>query len=156
MRRYLGLAVVVLGLFWPQIETYIKNRMTNSVDYNTILELKKPSDDDYKSVSAIKKVMTGPDQKEDREKMAVFHNELAKRSANYPEYTTNQFEGLYYDASKEFFEGKINGKYQNLGDEIYNLILATLGENEGIVSKEESEKLAEKMRAMSYVLLNDN
>jgi hypothetical protein len=37
---------------------------------------------------------------------------------------------------------------------MYKIILSTLGENEAIITKEEQTVLSEKMRAISWILLN--
>ena len=155
MRTYIGLAVILLGLAWPKIEIYLANLKNNNLlDYNKILNLMPPSKEDAESVKSIKEAISGPDEKIDKEKIAIFHNELAKRLEYYPEYTTIDFENFYYEASKNFFEGGLSGKYKGLGDAMYQLVLSTLGENEGIVTREEAGKLGDRLRAMGYVLLN--
>ena len=102
----------------------------------------------------LKDIVSGPDQVFDRELIAIFNNEMAKRLETYDNVTTLTFENYYYEAGKMYFEGRIAKKYSGFGDKLYKIILSTLGDNESVISKEDFLKLSEKMRGIAWILLN--
>lgn len=153
LRLYLGIALMIVGFFWDSLPINTKIPIINN-EYNTILKLKAPSDAYYNELKNIKVLVTGPDQTYDRELIAIFHNEMANRLDKYDNVSSISFENFYYDSAKLAFSNRISNKYKGLGDEIYKVILSTLGENESILTKEEMGQLAEKMRAIAWILLN--
>ncbi len=154
-RTVAGLFLVGIGLFWPSIESLIlKNNNVTRVDYNKMLNLKQPNEKVYNELKDIKDIVSGPSEEIDRELIAIFNNEMAKRLSKYENINTLAFENYYADAGKNFYQGRISNKYNELGNKMYQVILSTLGDNEVIITKEEMENLSEKMRAMSWILLN--
>lgn len=154
LRLYLGIALMVVGFFWDSFFILSDKKPAINNEYNTILKLKAPSDAYYNEFKNIKNLVVGPDQTYDRELIAIFHNEMANRLDNYEKVSSISFENFYYDAAKLAFSNRISNKYKGLGEEIYKVILSTLGENESILTKEEMGQLAEKMRAIAWILLN--
>jgi hypothetical protein len=154
LRLYLGIALMITGFFWDSISEIASKKPVINNEYNTILKLKAPSDAYYNELKNIKSLVTGPDQTYDRELIAIFHNEIANRLEKYENISSIAFENFYYDSAKLAFTNRISNKYKGLGDEIYKVILSTLGENESILTKEEMGQLAEKMRAIAWILLN--
>ena len=148
-RLLLGLGLVVLALFMGSGESPLPRIV--SVNYNTVLELEKPDDATEKEVGDLKKFVT---DQGDREKVAIFHNQMGKRLPKYENINTIQFENYYFDSAKESFEGKLANKYRDLGENIQRLIIGTLGENESYIPNEELEKLSKKMRGIAWNLLN--
>ena len=150
----LGLCLVLLGAFYNDLP-FINNTPPVAVnEYNKILNLSKPSDSVYEEVKDLKDIVSGPEEVFDRELIAVFNNEMAKRLENYENVTTLAFENYYYDAGKMYFEGRISKKYSGLGDKLYKIILSTLGENESILTKQDFKNLSDRMKGIAWVLLN--
>lgn len=148
-RLLLGLGLVVLALFMGSGNSPLPRIV--SVDYNSILELEKPDTATEKEVGDLKKIVT---DQGDREKVAIFHNEMGKRLTNYKDINTIQFENYYFDSAKDSFEGKLANKYRDLGENVQRLIIGTLGENESYITNEELKSLSVKMRGMAWTLLN--
>jgi hypothetical protein len=148
-RLLLGLGLVVLALFMGGGNSPLPRIV--SVDYNSVLGLEKPDSATEKEVGDLKKFVT---DQGDREKVAIFHNQMGKRLPKYENINTIQFENYYFDSAKESFEGKLANKYRDLGENIQRLIIGTLGENESYITKEEIEQLSKKMMAISWNLLN--
>lgn len=149
----IGLALLVLGFFYEDLP-FRKGVATPNNQYDQILSLTKPTDEVYNEIKDFKKIVSGPDEIVDRELIAIFNNEMGKRLDNYDNVNTLAFENYYYDAAKMYYEGKISKKYNGLGDKFYKVILSTLGENESVIKKEDFKKLSEKMKGISWVLLN--
>jgi hypothetical protein len=148
-RLLLGLGLVVLALFMGSGELPLPRIV--SVDYNSVLGLEKPDSATEKEVGDLKKVVT---DQGDREKVAIFHNEMGKRLPKYDNINTIQFENYYFNSAKDSFEGKLANKYRDLGENIQRLIIGTLGENESYIPTDELNGLSKKMRGLAWSLLN--
>ena len=148
-RLLLGLGLVVLALFMGGGNSPLPTIV--SVDYNSVLELEKPDSATEKEVGDLKKVVT---DQGDREKVAIFHNEMGKRLPKYDNINTIQFENYYFNSAKDSFEGKLANKYRDLGENIQRLIIGTLGENESYIPTDELNGLSKKMRGLAWSLLN--
>lgn len=148
-RLLLGLGLVVLALFMGGGNSPLPRIV--SADYNSVLGLEKPDTATEKEVGDIKKVVT---DQGDREKVAIFHNEMGKRLPKYENINTIQFENYYFNSAKDSFEGKLANKYRDLGENIQRLIIGTLGENESYIPTEELNSLSKKMRGLAWSLLN--
>ena len=148
-RLLLGLGLVVLALFMGGGNSPLPRIV--SVDYNSVLGLEKPDSATEKEVGDLKKVVT---DQGDREKVAIFHNEMGKRLPKYDNINTIQFENYYFNSAKDSFEGKLANKYRDLGENIQRLIIGTLGENESYIPTDELNGLSKKMRGLAWSLLN--
>jgi hypothetical protein len=154
-RLFLGIGLVIIGFFWDSISiSNISNPIIPSTNYNKILDLKKPSDKLYEELKDIKNIVSGPDEVFDRELIAIFNNEMGKRLPSYENVNSISFENFYVESAKLTFNNRISNKYKALGDRMYKIILSTLGDNEAIITKEEQVALSDKMRAISWILLN--
>lgn len=154
-RLYLGIALVLIGFFWNNIQSINISLPVNiSTDYDKILDLEKPSDKLYEELKDVKSIVSGPDEVFDRELIAIFNNEMGKRLPSYDNINSISFENFYVESAKLTFNNRISNKYKTLGDRMYKIILSTLGENEAIITKEEQMALSDKMRAISWILLN--
>jgi hypothetical protein len=154
-RVYLGIALVIIGFFWDSISIpNINKPIVPSTDYNKMLDLKKPTDKLFEELKDVKSIVSGPDEVFDREIIAIFNNEMGKRLPSYENVNSISFENFYIDSAKLTFNNRLSNKYKSLGDKMHDIILSTLGENEAIITKEEQLALSEKMRAISWILLN--
>lgn len=154
-KLYIGIALILTGFFWDNINNINISKLKNpSTDYTKMLDLKKPSDTLYNELKDIKGIVSGPDEVFDRELIAIFNNEMGKRLPSYKNITTLTFENFYVESAKLTFNSRLSNKYKSLGDRMYKIILSTLGENEAIITDEEQLILSEKMRAISWILLN--
>jgi len=154
LRLFLGIGLVIIGFFWNDITKLADTEAVVNNEYNKTLNLTKPTDKIYEEVKDVKSIVSGPDEIFDRELVAIFNNEMAKRIANYDNVTSLSFENYYYDSGKMYFEGRIANKYKGLGDKLYKIILSTLGENESVLSKDDFKNLSDRMKGIAWVLLN--
>lgn len=141
-RLILGLAIIGLA-FWIDESS----KPNPAVDYNAILDLK----DQKTEPTGVREEVT---DQTDRENIAIIHNEMGKRLPNHSNVNTLQFEKFYINSTKEFFGDSLVGKYRNLGEKMYKLVLSALGENEGQISEEEMLELAKRMRGLAWEILN--
>lgn len=141
-RLILGLALVGVA-FWIDDP----RRQTPTVDYNAILGL----EDQKTEPTGVREEVT---DQIDRENIAIIHNEMGKRLPNYSNVNTLQFEKFYVNSTKEFFGDSLVGKYRDLGEKMYKLILSTLGESEGQITQNEMSELSKRMRGLAWEILN--
>lgn len=141
-RTLLGLAIIGLA-FWVDGA----HRPHPGFDYNVILDLQDQKTDP----TGVREEVT---DLTDRENIAIIHNEMGKRLPIYNNVNTLQFEKFYVNSTKEFFGDSLVGKYRDLGEKMYKLILSTLGENEGQINEKEMSELAKRMRGLAWEILN--
>ena len=153
IRLVLAFALFMASIFYDTLERqFIVPE--NSVDYNKILDLQEPSGDVVLKSSKINSIIQGPSALEDKIYLSVLHNEMGKAVEKYAGYNTLQFENFYYDTTSEFLGKRMSGKYPDLGNFMYDTIVGTLGEDEGVISQDESKKLVETMRGLAWVMMN--
>lgn len=126
---------------------FVGDESKTSIDYNSILKLEKQDVENL----GLKNEVT---DQIDRENIAIIHNEMGARLPKYKNVNTLQFENFYVNSTKEFFDGSLAGKYRDLGEKMYKVILSTLGENEGTITEEEMLSLSKKMRGLAWEILN--
>lgn len=154
-RIVVAIFIATIGIFWPNIESsFLKNENNIRINYSKMLSLKEPNKELYDELKDIKSIVSGPNEEIDRELIAIFNLEMSKRLLKYENINTLAFENYYADAGKNFYQGRISNKYNELGNKMYQVILSTLGDNESIVEKKDFQKLSEKMSAISWILLN--
>jgi hypothetical protein len=146
-RTLLGLAIIGFAFIMDDGG----DEPLSPINYNAILNLEKQSDEVQKSVEGFKKVVT---DQPDREIVAIFHNEMGRALPSYSNINTLQFEKYYFGSAMSYFGDRLTGKYRDLGENVQKVIVSTLGEDEGMVSKPEIESLSSRMRGIAWNLLN--
>lgn len=141
-RTLLGLAIIALAFLVDGAPS-----PQPGFDYSVILGL----EDQKTEPTGVKEEVT---DQTDRENIAIIHNEMGKRLPNYSNVNTLQFEKFYVNSTKEFFGDSLVGKYRDLGEKMYKLVLSSLGENEGQISAAEMAELSKKMRGLAWEILN--
>jgi hypothetical protein len=93
--------------------------------------------------------------KEDRATLAIFNLEFSKRLSSYSNViNTQQLQDIYVAAGANVYGKSIASKYQSLGAKLIALMKSILGEEEHIVSQEETELLSDVFRGLSFNLSN--
>lgn len=141
-RIFVALAIVAFVFFGDSLTS-----PTNTIDYNSILGL----EDQKTSPIGLKKIVS---DQTDRENIAILHNEMGKRTSTYSNVNTLQFEKFYVNSAKEFFGDSLAGKYRDLGEKMYELVLSTLGDNEGTITDAEMKELSKRMRGLAWEIIN--
>jgi hypothetical protein len=114
-----------------------------------ILEIDTPTPKVLSRVEIFSEIIK---DQQDRQKIAIFNYEFAKRVGGY-ETTSQQINDVYSLAGKLFFNNSLVGKYENLAEEIVNLMKDIISdENHSLTEKEKSE-LSEYFYGVSWVLI---
>lgn len=150
-------ALIVILIFMFVKDFYLKPTPDVPAEniYIKLLDLQKPSDNVIDKATPVEKSMGKDADIEHKELIGIFHNEMAKRLPKYQNVSTVQFENYYLDSAREVYGDKIRGKYSGLGDAIQNLVINSLGEDEGIITTQEMNNLSDNMKGISWVLLGN-
>jgi hypothetical protein len=148
-RAVLGLALVLLGLFWGDIKDRVPTIIPSPEPTPTIV-IEEPSDEVINRVKPIADLVTGD---EDRIKLAIFNNIFSQRCIGW-KADAQQFNDIYVMAGKNVYGDSMRGKYNGYGQGLNGLFKSTLGvENHDVTSKEK-EALSEDFRGLAYSLAN--
>ena len=115
-----------------------------------ILVIETPSKEVLDRVEIFSTIVTNPD---DRAKLAIFNYEFAKRVT---EYNTNaqQVNDVYSLAGKSFFNTTMIDKYDNLAEQIVELMSECIGKQNKSVTQIEKEKLHDHFMGIAWVLIH--
>jgi hypothetical protein len=147
-RLFLGLALVVIGLFgeslwesvkninWPEPETPVNTVVEPSMELQTLVQ---PIVDEDISP-------------EDASLMSAFFEELASVVANDSEFiqTTGQFRTFNVTAGGLNFNKQLKNKYENLGESIDAAIMEAIGKENASMDDEKRSDLTEVLMAVAW------
>jgi hypothetical protein len=144
-KTIIGLALLAVGLFWPQIQERIPDF---TIPSKPTLEIVEPSEEIKEKVSSIAELVT---DKEDRMDLAVFNMIFAKRVLNY-EAEAQDVQDIYVEAAKILFDKSLKGKYNGYGESIQDLLKDSMGDENHTLSQSEKDSLSEDFNGLAYVL----
>lgn len=143
-KTIIGLALLAVGLFWPQIQERIPDF---TIPSNGSIDIVEPSDEIKEKVSSISSEIADD---MDRLNLAVFNNVFSERVLGYSGINAQQVNDIYTDSAKNFFGEKLKGKYSNLASGLTGLMSDTLGVEDHIVSSAESQSLSKNFQGLAW------
>jgi hypothetical protein len=144
-KTIIGLALLAVGLFWPQIQERIPDF---TIPSKPSIEIIEPADSILKEkVSSISSEVV---DEMDRLNLAVFNNVFSERVLGYPEIKAQQVNDIYTNSAKIFFGEKLKGKYKNLASQLTSLMSETLGDEDHVVSPAELQDLSNNFQALAW------
>lgn len=112
----------------------------------------KPTDDAVNLTKPVADLIT---DKEDKATLAIFNYEFSNRLSSYSDIiNTQQLQDIYVAAGSNIYGKSISSKYQSLGTNLIQLMKGVIGEEEHIISKEETDSLSDIFRGLSWNLSN--
>lgn len=114
-----------------------------------ILNIETPSEDVQSRVKIFSDLITDPS---DRAKIAIFNYEFANRILDY-NANVQQVNDIYSLAGKTFFKGSLVDKYDNLAEEIVNLIEKNLGQENHVLTQEEKQSVHDDFMGVAWSLI---
>ena len=106
LRTIIGLAVIIIGLFWVQIQERIPDIVPDNTP-SVVITIDEPSQEIKEKVSSIADLVT--DEK-DRLNLCIFNKVFAERVGSY-DADAQQINDVYTEAAKIFFGETLKGKY---------------------------------------------
>ena len=146
-KTMIGLALLAVGLFWPQIQERIPDF---TIPTKPTLEIVEPSQEIKEKVSSIAELVT---DKEDRVNLAVFNMIFAERVVAY-DAEAQDVQDIYVLAAKILFDKSLVGKYDGYSKGIQGLLEDSMGTENHTLSQEEKESLAKNFSGLAYCLTN--
>lgn len=148
-RVVIGLALVFLGLFWPQIQERIPDLLPKPKPAYVVVE---PESDEIKQkVSSVASLVTDNDS---RLLLAVFNQTFAERVIEY-EADAQQINDLYVEAARNVFGESMRGKYDGYSEGLTSLMKNVLGNENHQVTKEEKAQLSAIFSGLAWALTNE-
>ena len=148
VRTILGLAVILLGLFWVQIQEGIPDIVTPDDSVVVVIDINEPSQEIKEKVSSIAELIT--DEK-DRLNLCIFNKVFSERVKNY-DADAQQINDVYTEAAKMFFGETLKGKYEGYGSGITKLMSGVLGEENHKLTDQEKKQLSEIFSGLAWCL----
>lgn len=146
------LAVVIFCVIFLDT-TFLKGIIDKASKKEAVVSVEpRPTDNAVNLTKPIAALVT---DKEDRATLAVFNYEFSNRLSSYSDIiNTQQLQDIYVAAGASIYGKSISSKYQSLGTELIGLMKGVIGEEEHIISKEETDSLSDVFRGLSWNLSN--
>lgn len=143
-KTIIGLALLAVGLFWPQIQERIPDF---TIPTKPTLEIVEPSQEIVNKVSSMSSEVV---DNTDRLNLAIFNNVFSERVLKYSGVKAQQINDVYADSAKNFFGDKLKGKYANLATNLTDLMSETLGTEDHNVSPAELQDLNKNFQGLAW------
>ena len=147
LRTIIGLAVIVVGLFWVQIQERIPDIVPNNNPAVTIT-IDEPSQEIKNKVSSIADLVT---DKKDRLNLCIFNKVFAERVESY-DADAQQINDVYTEAAKVFFGETLRGKYEGYGSGVTKLMSDVVGDENHKLTQEEKDELGNIFNGLAWHL----
>ena len=145
IRTLLGLTLVILGLFWNELQERIPD--FTPIPEPTIV-VNEPSEEIKEKVSSIATLVTDDN---DRINLAVFNKIFSNRCTSY-EATNQEVNDIYTLAGRNFFQDTLKGKYEGLSKSLTDLMKAELGAEVHELSEKEKADLSKVFNGLAWSL----
>jgi len=147
LRTIIGLAVIVVGIFWVQIQEGIPDIVPND-NIPVVITIDEPSQEIKEKVSSIADLVT--DEK-DRLNLCIFNKIFAERVKDY-EADAQQINDVYTEAAKCFFGETLRGKYEGYGSKVTKLMSDILGNENHTITQKEKDELSNVFNGLAWSL----
>lgn len=145
IRTILGLALVILGVFWNDIRERIPDFTPTP---EVIISIDEPSKEIKEKVSSISSLITDDN---DMINLAIFNKLFSDRLVLY-EANNQQVNDIYTLAGKTFFKDTLKGKYDGLSSALTNLMKEELGVEVHELTEEEKINLSEAFSGLAWAI----
>ena len=147
LRTIIGLAVIIIGLFWVQIQERIPDIVPDNTP-SVAITIDEPSQEIKEKVSSIADLVT--DEK-DRLNLCIFNKVFAERVGSY-DADAQQINDVYTEAAKIFFGETLKGKYEGYGSGVTDLMSDVVGDENHKLTKEEKDELSNIFNGLAWHL----
>ena len=148
-RALLGLALIVIGLFYNKISDFIV--IPDPEPDVTIIEIDKPSQEIIKVTKPVADLVT---DKDDRLKLCIFNKIFAERVVGYFDIKAQQTNDLYVQAATNYFGTTLRGKYDGYANSLTGLFKGVIGTQAHALSDGEKSELSQTFLGFAWCLNN--
>tara|TARA_R110000744_G_scaffold349934_2_gene455601 strand:- start:1590 stop:2048 length:459 start_codon:yes stop_codon:yes gene_type:complete len=145
IRTILGLSIILLGIFLPQIQERIPDLVP---DTKPAIEIVEPSQEIKDKTSSIAARVTDT---KDRLDLCIFNKTFSKRVLGYSS-DVQQLNDVYTEAGKILFQESLKGKYDGYGAGVVSLMSEITGKENHNLTPDEKRQISEVFSGLAWNL----
>jgi hypothetical protein len=148
IRTILGLLIILIGLFLPQIQERIPDLIPDTPSPSIVIE--EPTQEIKDKTLKVSEKVTDT---KDRLELCVFNKVFSERVLGY-DADVQQVNDIYTESGKILFKDSLKGKYDGYGSGVVSLISEITGSENHELTQEEKQQISQVFNGLSWSLLN--
>ena len=148
IRTVLGLLIILIGLFLPQIQERIPDLIPDTPTPSIVIE--EPTQEIKDKTLKVAEKVTDT---KDRLDLCVFNKVFSERVLGY-DADVQQLNDIYTESGKILFKDSLKGKYDGYGTGVISLISEITGSENHKLTEEEKQKISKVFSGLSWSLIN--
>ena len=146
IRTVLGLLIVLVGLFLPQIQERIPDLIPKPSA--PVVDIKEPTQEIKGKTLKVSEKVTDT---KDRLDLCVFNKVFSERVLGY-DADVQQVNDIYTESGKILFKDSLKGKYDGYGAGVVSLISEITGNENHQLTQEEKQQISEVFSGLAWNL----
>jgi len=146
IRTVLGLLIVLVGLFLPQIQERIPDLIPKPSA--PVVDIKEPTQEIKDKTLKVSEKVTDT---KDRLDLCVFNKVFSERVLGY-DADVQQVNDIYTESGKILFKDSLKGKYDGYGAGVVSLISEITGNENHQLTQEEKQQISEVFSGLAWNL----
>ena len=146
IRTALGLLIILIGLFLPQIQERIPDLIPDAPAPSIVIE--EPTQEIKDKTLKVSEKVT--DDK-DRLELCVFNKVFSERVLGY-DADVQQVNDIYTESGKILFKDSLKGKYDGYGAGVVSLISEITGNENHQLTQQEKQQISEVFSGLAWNL----
>ena len=146
IRTGLGLLIILIGLFLPQIQERIPDLIPDNSPPSIIIE--EPTQEIKDKTLKVSEKVT---DSKDRLDLCVFNKVFSERILGY-DADVQQVNDIYTESGKILFKDSLKGKYDGYGASVVSLISEITGNENHQLSEPEKQQISEVFSGLAWNL----
>ena len=148
IRTGLGLLIILIGLFLPQIQERIPDLIPDTPSPSIVIE--EPTQEIKDKTLKVSEKVTDT---KDRLELCVFNKVFSERVLGY-DADVQQVNDIYTESGKILFKDSLKGKYDGYGSGVVSLISEITGSENHELTQQEKQQISQVFNGLSWSLLN--
>jgi len=146
IRTLLGLLLILIGLFLPQIQERIPDFTPNTPSPSIAIE--EPTQEIKDKTLKVSEKVT---DNKDRLELCVFNKVFSERVLGY-DADVQQVNDIYTESGKILFKDSLKGKYDGYGAGVVSLISEITGSENHELTQQEKQQISEVFSGLAWNL----
>lgn len=145
-RTLLGLLIVLIGLFLPQIQERIPDLIPDKPVPSVVIQ--EPTQDIKDKTLKVAQVVT---DSKDRLDLCIFNKTFSERVLGY-DADVQQLNDIYTESGKILFKDSLKGKYDGYGNGVISLISEIAGNENHQLTQSEKRQISDVFSGLAWNL----
>ena len=146
IRTVLGLLIILIGLFLPQIQERIPDLIPDTPSPSIVIE--EPTQEIKDKTLKVSEKVTDT---KDRLELCVFNKVFSERILGY-DADVQQVNDIYTESGKILFKDSLKGKYDGYGAGVISLISEVTGNENHELTQQEKQQISELFSGLAWNL----